>query len=217
MANAANESRTADATQGDVVKTLNQDPNTGRFLAGNGGAQQLKLTPDRHTRIVQHVHDGNFFNTSARASGVSPRSLKRWMQRGDHDHDEGRDTPQARLFVDLREASAESEAKLVKVMQTAAIKGFKTPRIHKTTKKVPVKDAAGNVTYEEEVTEHVEITNVPPDWRACARLLESRAQSRFGNKRKVEVQGKFAHLHAHTEMSDADVKIAERVINSHNA
>ena len=39
--------------------------------------------------------------------------------------------------------------------------------------------------------------------------------SRFGNKRKVEMQGKFGHLHGHVEMSGADVKIAERVIKSH--
>ena len=106
--------------------SLDQDPITGRFLPGNVDANQLKLTPDRHTRIVQFVRDGNFFSTSARASGVSQRSLKRWMQRGEHDYDAGRDTPQARLFADLREAAAESEAKLVKVMQTAAIEGFKS-------------------------------------------------------------------------------------------
>ncbi len=52
------------------------------------------------------------------------------------------------MFVDLREASAESEAKLVRVMQTAAVEGFKSTRAHKSTKKIPVKDAAGNVTYE---------------------------------------------------------------------
>jgi hypothetical protein len=76
-------------------------------------------------------------------------------------------------------------------------------------------DAAGNVVgHGEEVTEHVEVTNGEPDWRAAARLAESRYMSRFGNKRKVEMQSRVAHLHVHTEMSPEDVAIAERIANT---
>ena len=216
-ANTADERAQSDATQGDVIESPHQDAVTGRFLPGNrvSAKVNLKLTPDRHDRIVQFIRDGNFLTTSARASGVSPRTLKRWLERGERDHDDQRDTIHARLFADAREAAAVSEAKLVNTLMTAAVNGFKQERVHKSKKRVPVVDAAGAVVgHDEETTEHVEITKVPPDWRAASRLLESRAMSRFGNRRKVEMQGRLAHLHAHYEMSPEDAAIAERIMNS---
>ena len=181
----------------------------GRFVAGNYPERlnRRKLTKESHERIVELVGQGNYLATAARATGANGRTLKRWLQRGEADHEAGRRTAFAALFRDVREAAAKSEAEVVQVVKLAAVEGFKTRRVHVTTKT----DRAGNTI---EVHQHEELTEIPPDWRAGIRLLESRALSRFGIRQRIE--GRHAHLHAEVpEMSEEDERIAARVLQNH--
>lgn len=177
------------------------DPINGRFAEGNaGGAPQRKLTPERHRAIVGHVGDGNYLSTAARAAGVHGRTLGKWLERGEADHAAGRRSTFRALYLDVRRAAAANEAKIVSVIKVAATEGFKVQRVHKRT------DEHGKVVKD------VDITAVPPDWRAGARLLESRAMSRFGVKRQLEVGGRIAHLHVPVPpMTEEDEAIAIRI------
>ncbi len=173
----------------------------GRFIEGNYPERPFlwKLTQECHDRIVELVGHGNYLSTAARATGLHPRTLKGWLQRGEADHEAGKSSPHAALFRDVREAAAVSEAKLVEMVKLAGVEGFQSRRVHRTTKK----DGGGNTT---EVHEHEELTEIPPDWRAAARLLESRAQSRFGLKHRIE--GRHAHAHAHLH-GRAEIQLTE--------
>lgn len=177
------------------------DPIDGRFVKGNvGGATQRLLTADRHKAIVGHVGDGNYLSTSARAAGVHSRTLSKWLKRGEADHAAGRRSTFRSLYLDVRRAAAVNEAKIVSVIKTAAVEGFKVQRVHKRT------DEHGKVVKD------VDIVAVPPDWRAGARLLESRAMSRFGVKRQLEVGGRIAHMHIPVpQMTEEDEAIATRI------
>ncbi len=185
----------------DPPKARLQDPINGRFAKGNvGGAPQRKLTAERHKAIVGHVGDGNYLSTSARAAGVHGRTLTKWLKRGEADHAAGRRSTFRSLYLDVRRAVSENEARLVSVINTAGVTGFKVQRVHRR------KDAQGKVVQDEE------ITTVPPDWRAARSLLDARHQSRFGNKHQLEVGGRIAHLHVPVpEMTAEDEAIAIRI------
>jgi hypothetical protein len=178
----------------------------GRFAKGNSAARKCsKLTEARAARIVNLVRGGNFLATAARAAGVGSRTLKRWLRDGEHDHDDGRRTRHARLYADVRQAIADSEAGLVETVKLAAVQGFTLTRTHTTTRR----GVDRNVL---ETVEHVEETGIPPDWRAAARLLESRAGSRFGRNAQLEVRGGLVHRHR-VEISPEDEAIAQRIAN----
>ena len=185
----------------DQPKGRLQDARTGRFKEGNaGGAPQRKLTPDRHKAIVGHIRDGNYLSVAARAAGVHGRTLGKWLKRGEQDHAAGRRSTFRALYLDVRRAVAVNEAKIVSVIKVAATEGFKVQRVHKRT------DEHGKVVKD------VDITAVPPDWRAGFRLLESRAISRFGVRRQLEVGGRIAHLHVPVpQMTEEDEAIAVRI------
>lgn len=174
------------------------DPESGRWAKGNsGGSMKRLLTVRRHTRIVELVADSNYLSTSARASGVAPKTLRGWLRRGQDEHEAGKKTPFSKLFTDIRKAAAESEAKLVEMVKTAAVLGFKQTRVNRKT------SGTG------EVVTHEEITTVPPDWRAGIALLQARSKTRFGVKR-LEVAGGVQHTHL--VMSEEDEAVARRII-----
>ncbi len=174
------------------------DPESGRWAKGNsGGSMKRLLTVRRHTRIVELVSSCNYLSTSARAAGVAPRTLKGWLARGQQEDEAGQKTPFSRLFRDIRQAAAESEAKLVEMVKTAAVEGFRTTRVHRKTGE------------DGKVVTHEETQSIAPDWRAGIALFQARAKTRFGVKR-LEVSGGVQHTHLH--MTPEDEEVARRII-----
>lgn len=203
-----------------------QDPVNGRFAKGNpGGAPRRMLTSDRHRQIVKHVRNGNYLSVAARAAGVGGGTLRRWLKRGEEDHGAGRDSTFARLFRDCRRAVAECEVELVGKIKAAGTDGAEQRRVTKKTMRVlddngdpkVMRDHKGDPVildgrpvYLETSVTYSEVTRLPFDWRASARLLESRAQSRFGVKRQLQVGGGVHHRYT-IEMSPEDEEIATRI------
>ncbi len=174
------------------------DPESGRWAKGNsGGSMKRLLTVQRHTKLVELVAGCNFLATAARASGVAPKTLRGWLRRGQDEHEAGKETPFSRLFCDIREAAAESEAKIVEMVRTAAVLGFKLTRLHRKTSE------------DGKVVTHEEIQSIAPDWRAGIALLQARSKTRFGLKR-LEVAG--AVRHTHLVMSEEDEAVARRIV-----
>ncbi len=185
----------------------------GQFQPGNTlGAATTKLTPERHENIVKLLGQGNFLSTSARASGISPRQLRKWLKRGQSEHRSGQDTDRAKLYRDVREASAKCEAELVASIRTAAL-GVKGEVVTKTIKPLLGPDGLPRMHKDGspiEVTEtRIEVSRLC-DWRAAARLLESRSRSRFGTKASVNVAGRVDHV---VRLSPEDERIAASIAN----
>ncbi len=204
----------------------------GRFVKGHvgesqGGGRRGTLTAQRAARIVELVASGNFMTVAARAAGVTPRTLRKWLQRGEADDAKGRRTVHARLFGDVRQAVAESEVRAVRNIKLAAEPGEERTvrRVAKPVMKdgqpVVVRDAAGDpvlvdgkVQYVEHVTTETEIRRLRGDWRADAFLLASRHHTRYAKSRRLDHGGVVRHRHMHLHMIDEDKAIAARVMSS---
>ena len=78
-------------------------------------AYPSKLTPETHQKIVGLLRAGNYLETAAAASGITTKSLRRWLRRG-ADGEE----PFATFAADVEQAIAEGEAlDVVKMSQLA--------------------------------------------------------------------------------------------------
>jgi transposase len=83
-------------------------------------ARPTKLTPQKHERIVELIRAGNYAETAATIAGIGKQTYYTWMQKG-----EG---PKARSpYREFRDAvlaaKAEAEARMVTVVQRAALDG----------------------------------------------------------------------------------------------
>jgi transposase len=83
-------------------------------------ARPTKLTPEKHTKIVELIRAGNYAETAATLTGIGKQTYYTWMQKG-----EG---PKARSpYKEFRDAvtaaKAEAEARMVTVIQRAAVDG----------------------------------------------------------------------------------------------
>lgn len=72
-----------------------------------------KLTPDTHERIVQAVRAGNYFKQSAEAAGITDRTFYYWIEQGEADAEQGRDTAHLRFLQAITRAQAEAEVHAV--------------------------------------------------------------------------------------------------------
>lgn len=81
---------------------------------------QSKLNAGVHTAIVDTARRGNYMTTCAAMIGVSPRTIMRWLQRGEQDLENGEDTSYARLYRDVSQASAQFEDEMVNLVADAA-------------------------------------------------------------------------------------------------
>jgi transposase len=90
-----------------------------------------KLTPERQSRIVEALSNGNYIETSARYAGITPQGMYKWINRGNTERQRIADgeTPKQseRIYVDFVEAvekaRATAEMRNVSLIQKAAIDG----------------------------------------------------------------------------------------------
>ncbi len=69
----------------------------------------VSLTKKREETILQFIRAGAFAEVAAQAAGVSPRTFRDWMARGEGRHPTRGSTPQLRRFADaVNQARAEA-------------------------------------------------------------------------------------------------------------
>ena len=84
-----------------------------------------RLTPDVQQRIIDHISEGNYAETSAILAGIPRRTFQRWMHDGRQDLDSGVEASSvARLALDVEKARAECVARKVKRVQQAGEKSW---------------------------------------------------------------------------------------------
>lgn len=70
-----------------------------------------KLTPARQTRFCELLRAGNYLETSAYASGVTPPTIYNWLNEG-YEQDQG---PQRNFFNAVKKAAADAEVDALKI------------------------------------------------------------------------------------------------------
>jgi transposase len=68
-----------------------------------------KLNDQVQEAIVTAVRAGNYVETAASAAGISVQTFYNWMERGEADKDQDRDSPFVGFFEAVEKAKAESE------------------------------------------------------------------------------------------------------------
>jgi len=71
------------------------------------------LTPEIVDRIIKHLSVGNYVKPSVEASGINYHTFRTWMQKGELDKAEGKETPYSSLVDRVTRAQADAEAHLV--------------------------------------------------------------------------------------------------------
>ena len=74
-------------------------------------------------KIVGLLRAGNYLATAARAAGVDPSTVYRWIERGEADEEHDADSPFCRFAALARVARAEAEAVRVQRIQMAGQQG----------------------------------------------------------------------------------------------
>ncbi len=124
-------------------------------------SRATKFTKERRDKIVDLMRAGNYLETAARASGVAPQTVYRWMKFGDPDFDPTswnadaanqkvpKDLTNYRAFRDaVIRAEAEAEAVAVAVIRRSAVKDG--------------------------------------DWKAAEAYLKRRHPTRFGDRNRID-------------------------------
>jgi len=92
---------------------------------------KTKLNPERQSRIVESLQQGNYIETSARYAGITPQVFYKWMKRGISERQLIQDgveaNPEETIYVDFVEAvekaRAQAEMRHVGLIQKAAVDG----------------------------------------------------------------------------------------------
>lgn len=132
-------------------------------------APPSKLTPERQQAIVESLRQGNYFEQSARASGIDPRSAYRWMDAGENVPTLGSDEfgeldMEAKIVATAKQPYREfREAVLdaIAEFETGAVRGIMAA-------------AAGKVG--------------DRDWRAALEILQRRFPDRWGRTDKIVIE-----------------------------
>lgn len=82
-------------------------------------ARPSKLTQDRHELIVQAVRAGNYREPTARAAGIGPSTLYRWLETGEADAEAEKDSPERELWEAVTRAEGEAEVHAVAILRRA--------------------------------------------------------------------------------------------------
>ena len=84
-----------------------------KFPEKNPG-RQAQLTPAIYKAIIRLVEKGNWTSTAARAVGIRPHTMSRWLQRGRGEHpDLKAKEPYVSFVRDVEIAIAKAESRLV--------------------------------------------------------------------------------------------------------
>jgi len=94
-----------------------QEPSAPQDDTKIGRGRPPVLTPERHAQFVRLANAGNPFEVCAHAVGVSEAHARRWYALGTGDDAED---PYATFQREVRKAAAESEARNVTIIATAA-------------------------------------------------------------------------------------------------
>lgn len=78
-----------------------------------------KLTDELQGKIVKAVLNGNYIEVSCRAVGIHPTTYARWMEQGEADEENDRDTPHARFREAVMIANAEAETNALELLRQA--------------------------------------------------------------------------------------------------
>jgi len=90
-----------------------------------------KLNPERQSRIVEALTQGNYIETAARYAGITPQGMYKWLNRGNAErsriYDGEEPDPKETMYVDFVEvvekARAQAEMRNVGLIQKAAVDG----------------------------------------------------------------------------------------------
>lgn len=86
----------------------------------SNAGRPTKLTPALRKAIIKHIRAGNYVESSAKACGVPPRTLYRWLQVGRGEHPTLPATEPYKTFAeDIEVALAEAEIESVEVVRSS--------------------------------------------------------------------------------------------------
>ena len=96
----------------DSIRLRNEAPSSHACLMKKAAGRPTKLCPEVQAKLISMVQEGQFRATAARALGIAPETVCRWMARPER---------QFRRFRQaLLAAEAESEAELVEAVAKGA-------------------------------------------------------------------------------------------------
>jgi transposase-like protein len=92
---------------------------------------KTKLNPERQARIVEALAQGNYIETAARYSGITPQGFYKWMNRGLAERERLQDgaepnpdeTPYVEFVDAVEKARSQAEMRNVGLIQKAAVDG----------------------------------------------------------------------------------------------
>lgn len=151
-----------------------------------------KLTERTADAIIHAVLEGNHLTTAAHMAGINTATLHRWIERGDN-VDEAIETGKTYAEDDLRfrdfrdrlaDARAQAEARMVAVVQKAAVGGY---LIHEK----PLQNVNGEVMYDQNGRMVVERTYAQPDGRLALSYLGRSRPGQWGqsSQGRLEITG----------------------------
>lgn len=162
-----------------------------------------KLTPERHTIIVEMLKAGARVPAACNDANVSDRVHYVWMDRGRREHERLENDDQAepieaeerylRYFRDVQKAQTRSEMANLARIQQAARGGEEVQR-----QEIEKFDAKGRL-----VERRVVSSKAAPQWTAAAWFLERRYPAEYGRRDTLKLE---AELQAQLQVLFADLR-----------
>jgi hypothetical protein len=170
--------------------------------------RKLKLTEERHDKIVEFIKAGNYASQAAGAAGIGERTFWRWMKQGEDLSESIEDIENV-----IDQWNEMSYAERVKNMDLKprdcdmpSEKDLKLWHFWRDIKKAESEAEANLVS---------DIKEAGKDsWQALAWILERKHKDRWGRTDNVNVKGAIDHQHKHSLLSagEAEVEAARQKI-----
>lgn len=149
------------------------------------------LTPEIQEKICALVAKGNYVMTAARAAGVKPCTVTKWIQRG-----RAGNRNYIQFVEAIKSARAEAEAQMVAAIREAG-HGYRVKKIR-------------TLTHPDGTIERVVETTWRRDWQALAWILERTRPKQYARRDGLAVTGQVTHAHSWLE-------VMTRAIREHDA
>lgn len=150
--------------------------------------QPSKLTPERQDRMEQLLRAGNRLMTACDEAGITHRTHRNWMIRGETEHERLTTTPNARprkteapylqYFQTIKRATALPEITNIALIQRAARGGTQTD-----TQTIETFYPDGSVKTRKVITKLEQ-----PQWTAAAWWLERRMPHEYGRRDTMKIE-----------------------------